>query len=82
MGYNIVIRIRGQTDWIKIGYAVTKPDADDLAKRLIHLVQIVTLPEGKELKDLENKLRDKEKHIFIDGGIEDSKYDIIYEIED
>lgn len=74
MGYKVAIRIRGYTDWIDYGYAVLKIEADQLAKEVERRVQIVTFPEGTDIKDVEKAIEEGRQVIFPKHGGDWSDY--------
>lgn len=77
MGYKVAVRIRGYTDWIPYGYAVLKREADQLAKEVERRVQIVTFPEGTDIKDVEKAIEEGRQVIFPKYGGEWDEYIIL-----
>lgn len=54
MGIKVMIKIRGLTDWIEYGQVLTSKRAEILVKELRNKVQIITLPYGKNMDDIED----------------------------
>lgn len=68
MPYNVMVRVRGRTEWVICGIALSKEEADRLAVEVSHRVQIVTFPTGKDLRSIEELISDPKSIIFPYGG--------------
>lgn len=80
MGYNVLIRIRGYTDWIQYGHALTRPETKNLIRDLSDRIQILTLPDGEDLQDVEDSIEDGETILYeeITEDVEEKNYDTYF----
>ena len=80
MGYKVMIRLRGLTDWIEYGYVLTPKRADILVKELKNKVQIIALPTHKSLKEIEDMLDDESRPMLYDlSGDLVEDYRVVFE---